>query len=201
MMRAMRWFEYNIRSIFYFLYTNTHTFCSPYHIHSHPPPSLSLLSYGFSSIQMVLRISRACFILKYNFDQNFVHFFCCCLFHFEFGRFLLILFFHPHFGKSPVTKRLVAFFQDELYAHTHTHKHIRDHHHHACVFFMLFLPYGHAEPLITFLLRTHFFANITTLNITTKRNNNYKRQRDEARKKENRKKTKESRKKRREDKY
>lgn len=140
-------------------------------IHTHIFFALpSLLPYGFShSFWWVLRISRACFILKYNFDRNFVHFF------FSTAYFILrlVVFFSCYFSTLTLENLqwLTAWSLSFRMNYTHIYEYIRDHHHHACVFFMLFLPYGHAEPLITFLLRTHFFLLILPLNITTKRIN------------------------------
>lgn len=54
---------------------------------------------------------------------------------------------------------------------TRNHTHIRDLSPSCMCVFHVILPYGHAEPLITFLLRAHFFANITTEHITAKRIN------------------------------
>lgn len=161
----MRWFEYNIRSIFYFLYTHTHFLLALSHTHI-LTLSLTTLVYGFSSIQMVLRISRACFILKYNFDQNFVHFFCCCLFHFAFGR----SFFSSHF--STLTLENLQWLSAwslsfrTNYTHTYTHTHTQTHKGSPsscmCVFHVIFALRSRWTVDCVFASYTLFSANITT---------------------------------------
>lgn len=67
----MRWFEYNIRSIFFFT-PATAAAAADATVHSflaHTPARC------VSSLIVVLRISRACFILKYNFEQILCVFF------------------------------------------------------------------------------------------------------------------------------
>lgn len=75
MMRAMRWFEYYIRSIFFAM----HSLLSP---------------------SPIVYFARACIILKYNFDQI-----SCFFFAIQFCVWLFSIFFYsPSLLKSPVTK-------------------------------------------------------------------------------------------------
>lgn len=89
MMRAMRWFEYNIRSIFYFLCTHTHI--------THAL-ILFAIPYGYSSILMVLLFRARVLSLNTISSKKiraffFLSPFCCS---FAFG--VLVAFFSFHFS-------------------------------------------------------------------------------------------------------
>lgn len=84
-----------------------------------------------------------------------------------FGVWTLSSFFPPSIRKSPVTKHWPLFFSQKLYACKGSPSS-------SYMFaFHVILPYGHAEPLITFLLRAHFLL-ISSLNTPAMRINELK---------------------------
>lgn len=84
-----------------------------------------------------------------------------------FGVWSLSIFFHPPIWKSPVTKHWpFSLLRNYMYACKGSALSC------MCAFHVV-LPYGHAEPLIMFLLRAHFLL-ISSLNSPAKRINELK---------------------------
>lgn len=101
--------------------------------------------------------------LKYNFYQ--ISFFSPLFI--PFGVWSLSIFFHPPIWKSPVTKHWpFSLLRNYTYACKGSALSC------MCAFHVI-LPYGHAEPLIMFLLRAHFLL-ISSLNSPAKRINELK---------------------------
>lgn len=144
---AMRWFEYNIRSSFF----------SCIHILTH-----STLHHSDGPLWYLVFRARVLF-LKYNFYQ--ISFFSPLFI--PFGVWSLSIFFHPPIWKSPVTKHWpFSLLRNYTYACKGSALSC------MCAFHVI-LPYGHAEPLIMFLLRAHFLL-ISSLNSPAKRINELK---------------------------
>lgn len=111
---AMRWFEYNIRSSFFFMHSHLDSF--------HPPP------FGRSIVVHIWYFARV-FCSLNTISTKFL-FFDHFLFHLAFGRFLF--FFTLRFGN------LQWLSTDRFLCSEIIRMLVRDRHYRACVLFMLF---------------------------------------------------------------